>query len=44
VIRFPPSVRSGHGTIIKLPAAIRIGPGRRLLVLPRYDGDDVAAR
>jgi hypothetical protein len=29
---------------LQLPAAIRIDPGRRLLVLPRYDGDDLAAR
>jgi len=31
-------------TTLELPAAIRIDPGRRLLVLPRYDGDDLAAR
>jgi hypothetical protein len=31
-------------TTLQLPAAIRIDPGRRLLVLPRYDGDDLAAR
>jgi aminoglycoside phosphotransferase (APT) family kinase protein len=31
-------------TTLQLPAAIRIDPGRRLLVLPRYDGDELAAR
>jgi len=31
-------------TTLQLPAAIRIDSGRRLLVLPRYDGDDLAAR
>jgi hypothetical protein len=31
-------------TTLQLPSAIRTDPGRRLLVLPRYDGDDLAAR
>ncbi|MGH3302388.1 MAG: hypothetical protein ACRDOK_12025 [Streptosporangiaceae bacterium] len=31
-------------TTLLLPAAITIDPGRGLLVLPRYDGDDLAAR
>jgi hypothetical protein len=31
-------------TTLQLPAAIRIDPGRGMLVLPRYDGDDLAAR
>jgi Phosphotransferase enzyme family len=31
-------------TTLQLPAAIRIDPGRGLLVLPRYDGDDLAGR
>jgi hypothetical protein len=31
-------------TTLQLPAATRIDPGRGQLVLPRYDGDDLAAR
>jgi hypothetical protein len=31
-------------TTLQLPAAITIDPGRGLLVLPGYDGDDLAAR
>jgi hypothetical protein len=31
-------------TTLQLPAAIRIDPGRGLLVPPRYDGDDLAGR
>jgi hypothetical protein len=31
-------------TTLQLPAAIQIDPGRKLLVLPRYDGDDLAGR
>lgn len=31
-------------TTLLLPAAITIDPARGLLVLPRYDGDDLAAR
>jgi hypothetical protein len=31
-------------TTLLLPAAITIDPGRKLLVLPRYDGEDLAAR
>lgn len=33
-----------HFTTLLLPAAITIDPARRLLVLPRYDGEDLAAR
>jgi len=33
-----------HFTAVLLPAAITIDPGRGLLVLPRYDGADLAAR
>jgi hypothetical protein len=31
-------------TTLELPTAITIDPGRGLLVLPRYDGDDLAGR
>jgi aminoglycoside phosphotransferase (APT) family kinase protein len=31
-------------TTLQLPTAITIDPGRGLLVLPRYDGDDLAGR
>jgi hypothetical protein len=31
-------------TTLLLPAAITIDPARRLLILPRYDGDDLATR
>ncbi len=34
----------GHFTTLLLPAAITIDPAQGLLVLPHYDGDDLAAR
>ena len=33
-----------HFTTLLLPAAITIDPARELLVLPHYDGEDLAAR
>lgn len=37
-------LHNGHFTALLLPAAISIDPARGLLVLPRYDGEDLAAR
>jgi hypothetical protein len=36
--------RNDHFTTLLLPTAITIDPGQGLLVLSRYDGDDLAAR
>jgi hypothetical protein len=37
-------LHNSHFTALLLPAAISIDPARGLLVLPRYDGEDLAAR
>lgn len=38
------ATHNDHSTTLLLPTAITIDPGRGLLVLPRYDGEDLAAR
>lgn len=38
------ATHNDHSTTLLLPTAITIDPGRGLLVLPRYDGKDLAAR
>jgi hypothetical protein len=37
-------LHNSHFTALLLPTAITIDPARRLLVLPNYDGEDLAAR
>ena len=37
-------LHNGHFTALLLPTAITIDSARRLLVLPHYDGEDLAAR